>query len=150
MSIERAAFLDAVLPAQIRAERAMHNGDSTPRLAIWSRRDPVTLFGAGVARRSGWPEVRAVFEWLATTFRACDEYDFELVAADANADLAYTVGIERYRAITAAGDEVHNTLRVTHLYRREGTAWKIVHRHGDHSPEVHDADMRVTEQGDHR
>jgi len=89
-----------------------------------------------------------VFEWLAATFRACD--DFELVAADANADLAYTVGIERYRAITAAGDEVRNTLRVTHLYRREGTAWKIVHRHGDQSPEPHDAGMRVTEQGDHR
>jgi len=35
MSTERAAFLVAVLPAQIRAERAMHNGDSMPRLAIW-------------------------------------------------------------------------------------------------------------------
>jgi ketosteroid isomerase-like protein len=24
---------------------------------------------------------------------------------------------------------------VTHVYRREGDAWKIVHRHGDHMPE---------------
>jgi ketosteroid isomerase-like protein len=27
-----------------------------------------------------------------------------------------------------------NTLRVTHVYRRENGEWKIVHRHGDHVP----------------
>jgi ketosteroid isomerase-like protein len=123
-----------MLPAQIDAERALHNGDVTPRLSLWSHRDPVTLLGAGVPCRSGWREVRPVFEWLATTFTACDEYDFELLAGDAQGDLAYTVGIERYRATTAAAVEVQNTLRVTHMYRREAGTWKIVHRHGDHMP----------------
>jgi ketosteroid isomerase-like protein len=132
---ERAAFLDAALPPQLRAERAIHNGDVTPRLSTWSHQDPVTVFGAGVPCRSGWPDVRAVFEWVANSFVACDDYDFELVAADADGDLAYTVGVERYRATTAAGDRVENALRVTHVYRREGDGWKIVHRHGDHMPE---------------
>src|SRR5215207_5398532 len=27
-----------------------------------------------------------------------------------------------------------NTLRVTHIYRREHGDWKLVHRHGDHPP----------------
>jgi ketosteroid isomerase-like protein len=131
---ELAAFLESALPAQIVAERALHNGEVTPRLSTWSHRDPVTLFGAGVACRRGWDEVRPVFDWVAASFTACDDYDFELVAGGVTGDLAYTVGIERYRATTSAGATVENTLRVTHVYRREAGGWKIVHRHGDHMP----------------
>jgi ketosteroid isomerase-like protein len=132
---ERETFLGSTLPDQIQAERALHNGDLIPRLSTWSHRDPLTLFGAGVPFRSGWTDVRAVFDWLATTFIACDEYDFELIAGDADGDLAYTVGIERYRATTSSGVIVENALRVTHVYRREPEGWKIVHRHGDHMPD---------------
>jgi ketosteroid isomerase-like protein len=131
---DRAAFLAATLPDQIRAERALHDGDLTPRLSTWSQRDPVTLFGAAMSWRSGWSEIRPVFDWLAATFTGCAAYDFELIAADADGDLAYTVGIERYTATTAAGATVRNELRVTHVYRREDGRWKIVHRHGDHVP----------------
>jgi ketosteroid isomerase-like protein len=127
-------FLESTLAAQISAERALHDGDVTPRLSTWSHRDPVTLFGAGVGCRTTWSEVLPVFERLAERFNGCDEYDFELIAAGADGDLAYTVGIERYRAVTAAGATVDNTLRVTHVYRREPDGWKIVHRHGDHLP----------------
>jgi ketosteroid isomerase-like protein len=127
-------FLESTLAAQISAERALHNGDVVPRLSTWSHHDPVTVFGAGVPRRTGWRDIRPLFDWLAATFTACDEYDFELVAGDANGDLAYTVGVERYRATTASGARVDNTLRVTHVYRREPDGWKIVHRHGDHMP----------------
>ena len=132
---ERRAFLDATLPEQLRAERALHNGDLTPRLSTWSHCDPVTLFGAAVPVRRGWREIRPVFDWLASTFVACDDYEFEVVAADAAGDLAFTAGIERYRATTAKGVEVQNALRATHVYRREAGLWKIVHRHGDHVPD---------------
>ena len=129
---ERAAVLGPTLAAQIHAERALHNGDVVPRLSTWSHADPVTVFGAGVALSRGWTEVRAVFDRVAGGFTACEDYDFELIAGDADGDLAYTVGIERYRASTASGAEVENALRVTHVYRREADGWKIVHRHGDH------------------
>jgi len=129
---ERQSFLDATLPAQIGAEIALHNGDVTPRLSTWSSTEPVTLFGAAVGFRAGWNDVRTVFDWLASSFDSCDDYDFELLAADARGDLAYTVGIERYRARTTSGGDVDHTLRVTHIYRRECDGWKIVHRHGDH------------------
>jgi len=129
---ERAAFIEATLSNQLVAERALHNGDITPRLTTWSQADPVTVFGAAGACESGWDALRPLFEWVAASFTGCDEYDFELIAADASGDLAYTVGIERYRAMTAAGHEVANTLRVTHVYRREADGWRIVHRHGDH------------------
>jgi ketosteroid isomerase-like protein len=137
---ELPAFLESTLAEQISAERALHNGDVTPRLSTWSHHDPVTVFGAGMPFCAGWTDVRAVFDWVAAAFTACDDYDFELIAADADGDLAYTVGIERYRATTASGAAVQNTLRATHVYRREADGWKIVHRHGDHMPE----DMRRT------
>ncbi len=139
---ELTAFLEPTLAEQIHAERALHNGDVTPRLSTWSHRDP-TLFGAGVPFCRGWADVRAVFGWLATTFTACEDYDFELIAAHASGDLAYTVGIERYRATISSGVSVQNALRVTHVYRREIGGWKIVHRHGDHVPE----DKRATSTG---
>jgi ketosteroid isomerase-like protein len=132
---EYEAFLGSTLAEQIRAERALHGGDVEPRLSTWSHRDPVTLLGAAVPSRTGWPAVRAVFDWLAMSFTACDDYDYELIAGDAKGDLAYTVGIERYRAVTSSGATVQNTLRVTHVYRREPAGWKIVHRHGDHVPD---------------
>jgi ketosteroid isomerase-like protein len=138
---ELAGFLETTLDAQIRAEVALHNGDAVPRLSTWSHHDPITLFGAGVPLRTGWADVHPVFDWLATTFTACDDYEFELIAADADGDLAYTVGIERYRATNAAATRVQNTLRVTHIYRREPDGWKIVHRHGDHLPD--DVSARV-------
>jgi ketosteroid isomerase-like protein len=137
-------FIESTLADQIRAERALHNGDVAPRLTTWSHHDPVTLFGAGVSCRRGWPDVRAVFDWLSATFTACGEYDFELVAGGADGDLAYTLGIERYRATTSSGMTVQNTLRVTHVYRREADGWKIVHRHGDHMPD----DATATSTGD--
>ena len=56
------------------------------------------------------------------------------MAADADGDLAYMVGIERYRAKNAAGTPIKVTLRATHVYRREPDGWKI-HRHGDHPPD---------------
>ena len=39
-------FLTTILPRQIAAEEALHNGDVEPRMAMWSREDPVTVFGA--------------------------------------------------------------------------------------------------------
>jgi ketosteroid isomerase-like protein len=134
-AFERDAFLASVLPVQIRAERALHNGDATPRLSTWSHCDPVTVFGAAVPVRTGWDDVRAVFDWVASGFDACDDYEYELVTADADGDLAYTVGFERYRAHKTTGEWVQNELRATHVYRREADGWKIVHRHGDHAPD---------------
>lgn len=138
-AVERDAFLASVLDAQISAEIALHNGDVNPRRETWSHEEPVTLFGAAVPFRQGWTDVLAVFEWLAPRFSACKAYDFELLAAGASGDLAYTVGVERYDATTASGEPVRNALRVTHVYRREAGGWKIVHRHGDHmapAPEI--------------
>ncbi|CRK61400.1 Ketosteroid isomerase-like protein [Alloactinosynnema sp. L-07] len=133
-------FLDEMLSKQVAAERAIHEGDVEPRLAIWSRNDPVTLFGAAVPVRSGWPEVSRTFHWVASRFSESVDYRFEVVAAGASGDLAYTIGFE-HNTVRVNGEMTTYTLRATHVYRREDGEWRIVHRHGDPVPE--DQEPRV-------
>jgi len=132
MSSEVDEFLADMLPKQLAAETAIHNGDVEPRLALWSRADPVTLFGARDSG-TGWNELDPLFHAVASWFSDSSEYDFEVVAADASGDLAYTVGYEHNR-VKVDGVQRSYTLRVTHVYRREDGQWRIVHRHGDFPP----------------
>ena len=97
---------------------------------MWSTQDPVTVFGA-MRSVIGSEEVRQVFRWLATRFSNCTDYSFELVAAGASGDLAYTLGYEHASFSMDGGPVAPLTLRVTHVYRREDGEWKIVHRHAD-------------------
>lgn len=132
MATDTDRFLDQMLPRQRAAERALHNGDVEPRLALWSRADPVTLFGAKLSS-SGWADLERTFREVASWFSDSEEYEFELIAAGASGDLAYTVGYEHNR-VKVEGQPGVYTLRVTHVYRREDGEWRIVHRHGDIPP----------------
>ena len=127
-------FLTAMLDRQIAAETALHNGDVEPRMALWSRSDPVTLFGAMGMSDAGWDTVSRTFRWVASRFSQCTAYSFELLAAGASGDLAYIVGFERADLSVDGGPPQSTKLRVTHVYRREEGEWKIVHRHGDYVP----------------
>ncbi|WP_395402159.1 YybH family protein [Arthrobacter sp. UC242_113] len=127
-------FLTAMLDRQIAAETAIHNGDAEPRMALWSRSEPVTLLGAMGMSNLGWDAVSQTFRRVAARFSDCTAYSFELLAAGASGDLAYTVGFERADLSVDGGPPQSTKLRVTHVYRREGGEWKIVHRHGDYVP----------------
>jgi ketosteroid isomerase-like protein len=122
--------LAITIPRQIAADEALHKGDPEPRLALWSRHDPVTVLGAARNAR-GWEEVSQLFRWLGSRFSNCTAFRFDLVAAGVSGDQAYTVGYE-HTSVSMDGVPVEPyTLRVTHVYRRENGEWKIVHRHGD-------------------
>ena len=137
-------FLATALPHQVDAEFAWHQGDLDARLASWSDREPVTLFGAGGACRSGSGEVRALFRRAVTEIVPCRSLDYDLLAAGVDDELAYTVGYEHVSF--PPGPVADHTLRVTYLHRREGDEWKIVHRHGDHlqGPGVRAGRRRLT------
>jgi ketosteroid isomerase-like protein len=133
MATETDIFLAEMVPEQLAAETALHQGDIEPRLALWSRNDPVTLFGAKLSG-SGWVELEPTFREVATWFSDGTDYDFEVIAAGASGDLAYTVGYE-HNETKVDGEPRHYTLRATHVYRREGGQWRIVHRHADFPPD---------------
>ena len=129
---ETQAFLSEMLPRQRAAEQAIHNGDASPRVALWSTRDPVTLLGVKLSA-TNWADIEPVFHEVASWYTDYVEYEFEVIAAGASGDLAYTVGYEHNR-VTVQGVPRTYTLRATHVYRREDGEWRIVHRHADRQP----------------
>lgn len=140
--LETQAFLDELLPQQVAAERAIHNGDVQPRLALWSHRDPVTLFGAALSGY-GWQQLSEEFATVASWFSDSQRYEVEVVAAGASGDLAYMVGYE-HNTVRVNGQLREYTLRVTHVYRREDGQWRIVHRHADAPPGGDGHDLSAT------
>jgi ketosteroid isomerase-like protein len=127
---ETEQFLAATMPRLTEAEIALINGDASQRIAMWSRNEPVTLFGAA-ATRTGWAEARHTFEQLGSIFSDCTAYEIEIVAAGASGDLAYLVAFEHATASVNGTPTEPFTLRVTTVFRREDGEWRVAHRHGD-------------------
>jgi hypothetical protein len=120
-------------PRQLAHIRAYHNGDVQQRLATWSHRDPVTLFGAWVPRDSGWttsagPSHRSLPELL--SLATSGSRWSRLVPVG---DLAHIVAFE-HDVMNIDGASRAVTMHAPHVSRREDDEWKIVHRHSDFRP----------------
>lgn len=126
---DRDDFLAWVRSALYDAELALHNGDSAPRRALWSRNEPVSILGAWRNAR-GQLELDELFSGLARSFSDCTSYEFELLSFDVVGDMAYTAGLEHTSA-SVDGDPRTYTLRATQVYRREQGEWRVAHRHAD-------------------
>jgi quercetin dioxygenase-like cupin family protein/ketosteroid isomerase-like protein len=124
-------FHTTMLAPQAAAEEAFVNGDPGPRAALWSRREPVTLYGAIGMSESGWDQLGASFGWVSSRFSEVSDFRFDVEVVEVSGDMAYTLGFERFNGSIAGRPVEPVTVRVTHLYRREDGKWRIVHRHGD-------------------
>ncbi|HEX2503026.1 MAG TPA: nuclear transport factor 2 family protein [Miltoncostaeaceae bacterium] len=115
-----------------RALDEFFRGNPEPAKVLYSHLDDASLanpFG-GVA--TGWRQVAETMERAASNYRDGEATGFETVAKYVTPDLGYTVEIERFRAKVGGTEEIASgALRVTSIVRREGGAWKIVHRHAD-------------------
>jgi ketosteroid isomerase-like protein len=125
------AFVKSILARHIEAEDAIVHGDPRPRMELWSRRDPVTLFGAIGMSESGWEELSQTFTWVASRFSKVSNFRVDIELVEVSGDMAYTLGFERFEGSVAGRAVEPITVRVTHIYRREEGEWKIVHRHAD-------------------
>ena len=113
--------------------RRFVNGDASAWKENASRRSDVTIMGGWGAYEKGWAEVEARYDWAASRFQPSDAAPrFEYLATGVGEDLAYTVAIERSEArVTGAERPAPMVLRVTHIFRKEDGAWKLIHRHAD-------------------
>jgi ketosteroid isomerase-like protein len=127
-------FRTTMLERQVAAEEAFVRGDPRPRMELWSKRDPVTLFGAIGMFESGWGKLSETFSWVASRFSDVTDFRFDVELVAVSGDMAYTLGYERFNGSIAGRPTEPVTVRVTHVYRREDGEWKIVHRHGDNPP----------------
>jgi ketosteroid isomerase-like protein len=115
-----------------RAGREITNGNPEVYKRLYSRREDVTVanpFGPPVR---GWSEVSATLDRAAGNYRDGEIVGFENLSTVIAPELAYTVEVETYRARVGGAEElVPVSLRVTTVFRREGDAWKVAHRHAD-------------------
>jgi ketosteroid isomerase-like protein len=126
---DRDGFLRWVKTTLYEAEFALHNGDASPRRALWSRNEPVSVLGA-MRNALGQREIDELFSSLERTFSDCTSHVFELQAYDVTGRMAYTAGLE-HTSCSIDGQPGSYTLRATQVYRLEDGEWKVAHRHGD-------------------
>lgn len=102
-------------------------GDTEPFLELWSHTPDASIMAAVGGYRMGFDEVSKLLRWVSQRLRS-DTYTFQSLATQADGDLAASTGLER---LTNSADGQEMTLRVTHLYRKEAGAWKLLHRHAE-------------------
>jgi ketosteroid isomerase-like protein len=137
MDAEHLEFLDLILERQHEAESALTWGDVGPRLAFWSHRDPVTLFAAVGPTKAGWAELEPTFHAVAARLSGGRGVRYDLLAFDVSGDVAWSAGVARFVVSMDGGPIEPRVIRLTHAYRREGDAWRVVHEHSDFRPADH-------------
>jgi ketosteroid isomerase-like protein len=109
------------------------NGDATRWKQHVSLRDDATIMGGFGGYERG-KEVGPRYDWAAAQFRPSGAVlKVEHLSSGVSGDLAYTVTIERSQVLVAGQTApMPMALRVSHVFRKEGGAWKLLHRHADH------------------
>lgn len=114
------------------AARAYVRGDATALSHITARSLPATFFGPMGGYLQGSSKVSSKYEQDARLFGPGGETSFEILHSAAGGDVAYWTGIQHATVrIGGSGAATAMKLRVTEVFRREGDAWKLVHRHAD-------------------
>jgi ketosteroid isomerase-like protein len=111
-------------------------------LSLIKHSSDYTLMGptGGVARR-GFDSSPENLEATARTFHG-GEAELEVVESYASGDLAVLVVVERQHGEVAAFPDQDWSLRVTLVFRRQGSEWLLAHRHAD--PLTHELSFEQT------
>lgn len=118
-------------PALHDAEAALARGDPTVRIAMWSHRDPVSLFGAVGVSTAGWDNLEPVFRRVAARLSGGRDVSVELMAFDVVDNMAYTAAVVRFVGTMDGGEARPFALRATSVFRQEDGEWKVIHEHTD-------------------
>jgi ketosteroid isomerase-like protein len=113
------------------ANKALVRGDIDEYIALTRHSKDYTLMNpfGGTPNRGfeDTPERRAGMK----KFFKSGTLDQEVVATWDSGDLAVLVTIEHVRAEVGELPEQDWSLRVTQIFRRDGSGWQLVHRHAD-------------------
>lgn len=100
--------------------------------ALWSHADDVTISGAfGGTIEHGWDAVARRLDWASSKYADGKRTRDEVSGAVADG-FAYLVQRETIDFRVAGSDRrARQELRVTMVFRREASGWRIAHRHAD-------------------
>jgi ketosteroid isomerase-like protein len=118
--------------ARERAADAYVNGDPEPVDALATATEPASFFGPDGGTLAGPAAVRAAYRSGTRMFTAGSQSRLEVLDARASGDVAYWCGIQHATVRLASdGSTVEMPLRITEIFRREGSSWRVIHRHAD-------------------
>jgi ketosteroid isomerase-like protein len=129
------AELDELVELMGAAASAYIRGEMRRYFDLMKHADDFTLmgpFGGETSRDSGASEERIAE--LEALFRG-GEATLDVVERYASGDLAVLVVVERQHGLVGTYPAQDWSLRVTLVFRREESVWRLVHRHAD--PLVH-------------
>ncbi len=113
------------------ANAALIRGDVGGYLALITHAEGYTLMAPfGGAPQRGFDTSPERLAALAHFFKA-GKTDLEVVQTYSSGDMVVLVIIERQRAEVGGLPEQDWSLRVTLVFRREGSEWRLLHRHAD-------------------
>jgi ketosteroid isomerase-like protein len=111
---------------------ALMQGDVRRYFALVDQAPDFTLMPpTGGPTRQGPDSSPAGIEALEKFFAGGGDADLELERTYASGDLVVLVGVERQHGVVGGLPEQDWSLRVTLVFRREGSDWRMVHRHAD-------------------
>jgi ketosteroid isomerase-like protein len=114
------------------AALAYVNGDPAALGRLAAPDDPATFFSPRGDVVQGAQRVAERYARDAAAFATDNQNALQILHAAAGETLAYWVGIQRSDVhLRGQAEAVPFRLRVTEIFRREGEAWKLVHRHAD-------------------
>ena len=118
------------------AAPAIIRGDIRRYLTFIKHADDYTLMAPfGGEPRRGFDTSDEALDALAQFFRGPGEADFQVFESYASGDMVVLVAIERQHGEVGGLPDQDWSLRVTLVFRRDGSEWRLVHRHAD--PLVH-------------
>lgn len=114
------------------AAQAYVNGDAQPVDALATDTAPASFFGPDGAIVAEPGAVRGAYRDGARLFAEGGTSSLEILDARDSGDLAYWCGVQHATVHRASdGSAVEMPLRITEIFRREHTGWKLIHRHAD-------------------
>ncbi len=114
------------------AARALMRGDVRRYFELVNEAPDFTLMPpTGGPTRHGPDTSPANVEALEEFFAGRGEAVLELEQSYASGDLVVLAGVERQHGTVGGPPDQDWSLRVTLVFRREGSDWRLVHRHAD-------------------
>lgn len=107
-------------------------GDVSAIKALYSHSAEATSFFGWGGYERGWDAVEKRWDWAGRQFKG-GSVSYENLTTVVTQDMFLVTDIETYANQCMAGVEGVTgwSNRVTHIFRREGGEWRLVHRHGN-------------------
>src|SRR5262245_29399026 len=130
------ADVDALVEMMAEAASAFIGGDMRRYVALMRHADDYTLMGpTGGDPSRGFDMSDEQVDETAAFFHSGEFDRLEVVETYASGDLAVLVAVERQHDVVGTFPPQDWSLRVTLVFRRDGSGWRLAHRHAD--PLVH-------------